>query len=53
MHGKQDIFVPPSNGDLLAAKIPNAEIVYFDSNAHMIHTEEPDKFNDVLLKFLK
>ena len=53
MHGNQDILVPPSNGDLLAAKIPNAEIVYFDSNAHMIHTEEPDKFNDVLLIFLK
>ncbi len=53
IHGKQDILVPPSNGDLLATKIPNAEIVYFDSNAHMIHTEEPDKFDEVLLKFLK
>jgi pimeloyl-ACP methyl ester carboxylesterase len=53
MHGKQDILVPPSNGDLLATKIPNAEIVHFDSNAHLIHTEEPDKFNEVLLKFLK
>ena len=53
VHGKQDILVPPSNGDLLAAKIPNAELVNFDSNAHLIHTEEPDKFNEVLLKFLK
>ena len=53
MHGKQDILVPPSNGDLLAAKIPNAEIVHFDGNAHMIHEEEPDKFNEILLKFLK
>jgi pimeloyl-ACP methyl ester carboxylesterase len=53
MHGKQDILVPPSNGDLLAAKIPNAETVFFDSNAHLIHTEEPNKFNEVLLKFLK
>ena len=53
MHGTQDILVPPSNGDLLAAKIPNAELVSFDSNAHLIHTEEPTKFNEVLLKFLK
>ena len=53
VHGKQDILVPPGNGNLLAAKIPNAEIVYFDSNAHMVHIEEPDKFNYVLLKFLK
>jgi pimeloyl-ACP methyl ester carboxylesterase len=53
LHGKEDILVPPSNADLLASKIPNAETVYFDSNAHMIHTEEPVKFNEVLLKFLK
>ncbi len=53
MHGTQDILVPPGNGDLLASKIPNAELVSFDSNAHLIHTEEPDKFNEVLLKFLK
>ena len=53
VHGKQDILVPPGNGNLLAAKISNAEIVYFDSNAHLIHTAEPDKFNEVLLKFLK
>jgi len=53
MHGKQDILVPPSNADLLAAKIPNAEVVYFDFNAHLIHTEEPDKFTEVLLNFLK
>lgn len=53
IHGKQDILVPPRNGEILAEKIPKAEIVYFDSNAHLIHTEEPDKFNEVLLKFLK
>ena len=53
MYGKQDILVPPRNGDLLAVKIPNAEKISFDSNAHMIYTEEPDKFNVELLKFLK
>jgi len=53
MHGKQDILVPPGNGDLLAGKIPNAELVTFESNAHIIHTEEPDKFNAELLKYLK
>ncbi|MFX0104708.1 MAG: alpha/beta fold hydrolase [Candidatus Hodarchaeota archaeon] len=53
IHGKEDILVPPRNGELLAERIPNAEIVYFDSDAHMIHTEEPNKFNDTLIKFLK
>ena len=53
VHGKQDILVPPGNGDLLVGKIPNAELVTFESNAHIVHTEEPDKFNEVLLKFLK
>jgi len=53
VHGNQDILVPPRNGEMLAEKIPKAEIKYFDTSAHLIHTEEPDKFNDVLLKFLK
>ena len=53
IHGKEDILVPPSNAELLVEKIPNAEVVYFENNAHIIHTEEPDKFIDVLIKFLK
>ncbi|MFW9827715.1 MAG: alpha/beta fold hydrolase [Candidatus Thorarchaeota archaeon] len=53
MHGKEDILVPPSNSELLGEKIPNAKVVYFEANAHIIHTEEPDKFIEVLLKFLK
>lgn len=52
LHGKQDILVPPSNGELIAEKTPNAEIIYFDENAHFIHTEEPDKFLEVVLRFL-
>ncbi|MHA2128275.1 MAG: alpha/beta fold hydrolase [Promethearchaeota archaeon] len=46
-------YVPPRNGELLAEKIPNAEIQYFDSDAHMIHTEETDKFTNSLIEFLK
>jgi len=53
LHGKKDIIVPPGNAKLLAEKIPNAEVVFFDSSAHMTHTEEPEKFNDALIKFLK
>ncbi|MFX1235645.1 MAG: alpha/beta fold hydrolase [Promethearchaeota archaeon] len=53
LHGKQDIMVPPSNAELLAEKIPRAEIVYFDSNAHLLHSEQPDKFLKVLFKFLE
>jgi pimeloyl-ACP methyl ester carboxylesterase len=50
--GKKDILIPPSNGELIAEKTPNAEIIYFDENAHFIHTEEPDKFLEVVLRFL-
>lgn len=53
IHGEKDLIVPPGNAKLLAEKIPNAEVIYFDSGSHMIHTEEPDKFNEILLKFLK
>jgi len=41
------------DGKLMTEKIPTAEIVSFDSNAYFIHTEEPDKFIEVLLRFLK
>ena len=47
------MIVPHGNAKLLAEKIPNGEVVYFDSSAHMIHTEEPEKFNDALIKFLR
>ncbi len=30
-----------------------AEVAYFEENAHIIHTEEPDKFLGVLFGFLK
>ncbi len=53
VHGKKDILVPSRNGELLAEKMPTAEVVYFKENAHLIHTEEPDKFLDVLFGFLK
>lgn len=53
VHGKQDILVPPGNGQLIVEKIPTAEVVYFEKNAHIIHTEEPDKFFNVLFGFLK
>jgi len=52
VHGNQDILVPPRNGELLTEKLATAEIVWFDSSAHMIHSEETEKFIETLLKFL-
>ena len=53
VHGRQDILVPPRNGELLAEKMPEAEIGWFNSQTHLIHTEETDKFIEAVSKFLQ
>lgn len=36
----------------LAASIAGAQVVAFPGVAHMIHLEEPDRFNQLVLEFL-
>lgn len=53
LHGKKDILLPPGNAELLAEKIFGAKLIYFENSAHMIFMEEPAKFIEVVLEFLK
>jgi pimeloyl-ACP methyl ester carboxylesterase len=53
IHGKKDIITPPENAEILANIIPGARLIYFKNNAHMIHTQEPEKFIKVVLDFFK
>jgi 3-oxoadipate enol-lactonase len=51
LHGKQDIFVPPKNGSILAEAIPNAKLVYFEESAHGL-AEEMNEVITTLTDFL-
>jgi 3-oxoadipate enol-lactonase len=49
---KRDILVPPELTEEVAALIPGAELVVFDS-AHALQMEEAQRFNELVLSFLR
>jgi len=50
--GDADRLVPPSNSDILAARIPNAKLVKIPGGSHGFNFETPDIFNRTVLEFL-
>ncbi len=53
LHGKKDIILPPGNAEIFAEKISGAKLIYFENSAHMLFMEEPEKFIEIVLEFLK
>jgi len=52
LQGKNDILIPPKNGEILAELIPGAKLIFFEHSAHAIFPHEPDLFLKVLFEFL-
>ena len=50
--GAHDITVPPSEGELAAARIPDAQLVRLRGVGHQPVDERPDEFDRLLLWFL-
>jgi len=50
--GKEDVFVPFSLSEELAASIPNAKIRVLDGGGHGFNASIADKFNRAVLEFL-
>lgn len=44
--------IPVSKGEEIAAGIPNAEFVLFESSGHYAPAEEPEAFEDLVFEFL-
>jgi pimeloyl-ACP methyl ester carboxylesterase len=50
--GAADLATPPSVARLIAAKIPNAELVVAPESGHSVYWEEPEVFNRAVLAFV-
>lgn len=51
LHGKEDILIPPENGEILDDAIPNSKLVYFENSAHGL-MEEMNEVISTIKEFL-
>jgi len=52
MHGRNDTVVPFEYGQELSAALPNAEFVVFEHSEHGVMTYEPQKYREVVQRFI-
>lgn len=52
MAGEEDTVYPPELAREMARRIPGAELVMFERTGHLANLEQPERFNDTVLKFL-
>jgi pimeloyl-ACP methyl ester carboxylesterase len=51
--GSEDKAQPPENSEILASRIPKAELVFMNGQRHYLSIECPDRLNTLILDFLK
>jgi pimeloyl-ACP methyl ester carboxylesterase len=52
IHGANDRLVPPGNGELIASRIPGAQLVIIPAANHIFTTDQPEAAHAALLRFL-
>ena len=52
LHGEQDALVAPENGQIIAERIPGAELVLVPDANHVLWTDQPEHVTKVLLDWL-
>ncbi len=52
MHGKKDLLMPYQNAEILAKNILGAKLALFEKIGHELFSQEPEKVNNTILKFL-
>jgi 3-oxoadipate enol-lactonase len=50
--GDADLLIPPAHSDIIASKIPGAQLVKLPGGTHGFNFETPDLFNRTILDFL-
>jgi 3-oxoadipate enol-lactonase len=53
VHGTEDFVVDPANADLLAERIPGAQVERFEGCGHLLFWEQPVRFVEVVGEFLE
>jgi 3-oxoadipate enol-lactonase len=53
LHGTEDRLVAPANAEVLAARIPDAELVLLDGAGHVYHSEQPEATDEAVLDFIR
>ena len=51
--GEHDKLTPPSIGETMMAKIPNARMAVIEDAGHLSNMEQPDAFNKIMRAFLQ
>jgi pimeloyl-ACP methyl ester carboxylesterase len=52
LHGTADGVVDARNSELLAERIPDAQLQWFEGGGHLFFWEQPERFVDVVTEFL-
>ena len=52
IHGKVDRLVPVGNGELIAARIPGAQLVLLERASHLFSTDQPEAAETAIFEFL-
>lgn len=53
LHGTEDAMVSPANAEVLAARIPNAELLLLRGAGHVYHSERADEADRAVLDFVR
>ena len=52
-YGLESNYYPPGNYDYMKNRIPDAKVVPFEGCGHALHIQDPEKFNQIVMDFLK
>jgi pimeloyl-ACP methyl ester carboxylesterase len=53
MVGEHDVLTTPADAQQIASAIPSADLVSIELAGHLSNMENPDAFNEALLRFLR
>ena len=53
LHGTEDAMVSPANAEVLAARIPHAELRLLEGAGHLFHSERADEADAAVLDFVR
>jgi pimeloyl-ACP methyl ester carboxylesterase len=53
LHGTEDLVVAPENAEILARRIPGAELVWLEGTGHLYHSERADEADAAVLDFVR